>query len=1164
MYMRQLMQLSVALMLLMPSSIRASVSATEGARAAVETTQQQDGTVKGVVVNDLGEPVFGARVSVIGSNNSVTTDVDGQFELQNVAKDATVRVVYAGFRSADQKWNGKELKFALQQENVVTGTVYDAATNVPIPGVRVQATGHKRVTTMTDAEGKYKLAVPSYVTLLTFSTTDYLTVQKPVGNRDVINVRLYSDKFQENYSQDVLITSEREFEEGVSAALTIDSDIQNKLGADVRTVNRSATPGIGAAMFIRGLNSLNANTQPLIVVDGVIWDLQEGSESIHMGIYNNILSAIDVNDIRDVKVIKNGAAIYGARAANGVIVINTKRGESMATRITANIFANVALQPGTYNMLGTEDYRVYANDIVGTMNIPANRNLGFLRSDKPVFKNGKLQSGYLYYNKYHNDTDWGDVVYREAITQNYKVNVEGGDEVAMYNFSFGYTLGDSPIKGNDFSRLNVRLNSDILLADNFKTRVDISYSRVGRELLDDGLREDETAFPLTSLGAIAAVKAPFLSPYRYATTGEISPNIDISDDFAFEAAQLAGISRPNNSIYNPLTILTNASDPHKNELEYTNMGITVAPELKLGDFTITERFNYSLYRVSEKYYLPYPTSPDNNKYDFYVPSLNGKIGNYISSFFGKEAALSSDTRVDWKKVFGAHDINVFGGFRYTNFNFDSNAISGANSGSDNAFNVQPSLDHLDGEGDNNVWTNIAWYLSADYSYKTRYFLQFAAALEASSRFGVKAEGALQMLGVAWGFFPSVQAGWLVSSEPWFNVKPINMLKLRAGYDITGNDAIDYFAARSYLQAVKFYDRTMGLQLGNVENDGVKWESTSRFNVGLDAMLFDNRLALSFDWYRSTTRDLLVQKQYQYVTGMGKYWANGGELQNTGIEATVNAKLINTKNFQWELGASLGHYKNEITALDEAIAPTKVYGGEVATMVGQPVGVFWGYKTDGVIASSQDAEDYKLYQVDATGAKQYFKAGDMKFVDVDQTSGVGRIDDADKTVIGNPNPDIYGNIFTRLAYKGFSLDVNFNYSVGNDVYNYYRQKLESGSSFYNQTTAMLNRWAVDGQKTDIPAVAYGDPTGNSRFSDRWIEDGSYLRLKTIKFTYDIPVTANWLQGLSVWCAAENLYTLTKYQGVDPEFSVSNNVLYQGVDAGLLPQTRSFHLGVKINL
>jgi hypothetical protein len=327
------------------------------------------------------------------------------------------------------------------------------------------------------------------------------------------------------------------------------------------------------------------------------------------------------------------------------------------------------------------------------------------------------------------------------------------------------------------------------------------------------------------------------------------------------------------------------------------------------------------------------------------------------------------------------------------------------------------------------------------------------------------------------------------------------------------------------------------------------------------MFFENRLALSFDWYRAKTKDLLVQKQYQFVTGMGKYWANGGELQNMGIEAAINAKLVNDRNFQWELGASLGHYKNEVTALDEALNPVSVYGGEVATMVGQPVGVFWGYKTDGVIASAADADKYGLYQEDASGNKDDFEAGDVKFVDL---TGEGLINENDKTVIGNPNPDIYGNLFTRFGYRGLSLDINFNYSVGNDVYNYYRQQLESGSSFYNQTTAMLNRWTVDGQVTDMPSVAYGDPKGNSRFSDRWIEDGSYLRLKSIKLSYEIPVTASWLQGLTVWGAAENIYTFTNYKGNDPEFSVSNNVLYQGVDAGLMPQSRSFHLGVKVNL
>ena len=1093
MYMRQLMQLSMALMLLMPSAALASGTVAE----------------------------------------STVADDSVRVEKKNIAADV----------------------------RTLTGTVFDAATNQPMAGVRVQATGHKRVTTMTNADGKYKLNIPSYVTLITFSTPDYLLVQKPVGKKDIINVRLYTDNFESNYSDDIVITAENGFTEGLSAAQSIDADIQNVIGADVRTVNRSGTIGIGAAMFIRGINSLNANTQPLVVVDGVIWDLQENSETIHMGAYNNILSAIDVNDIRDVKVLKNGAAIYGARAANGVIIINTKRGESMATRITANIYANVTLQPQTPSMLSAEDYRLYANDLIGTMDVNPNRNIPFLRSDKPVYdENGKLASGFIYYDKYHNNTDWTDVVYREAVTQNYKLNVEGGDEVAMYNFSFGYTMGNSPIKGNDFNRLNVRLNSDIVLADNFDTRIDISYARVGRELLDDGLREDPTAFPLTSLGAIADVKSPFLSPYRYSNSGELSANIDVADDFAFDVAQAAGISRPNNSLYNPLTILTKGSDPHKNELEYTNMGITVAPEYKLGDFTFSETFNYSLYRVSEKYYLPY-SNPDNDKHHFYVESLNGKIGNYIGSFFGKEAALSSDTRIAWNKVFGAHSVDVFGGFRYTNFNFDSNAISGANSGSDTNFNVTQSLQHLESDGDKNVWSNISWYLSADYDYRKRYFLQLAASLESSSRFGGKAEGALNMCGVSWGFFPSAQAAWIVSSEPWFNVKPVDMLKLRAGFDITGNDAIDYLAARSYLQSVKFYRQRMGLQLGNVENDGVKWESTARFNVGLDAMLFENRLALSFDWYTSKTKDLLVQKQYQFVTGMGRYWANGGELSNMGLEATLNAKLVNEKNFKWELGASIGHYKNKVTALDETLDPVKVYGGEVITMVGQPVGAFWGYETDGVIASSKDAEEYALYQTDATGTPQHFKAGDIKFVD---KTGEGCIDDNDKTVIGNPNPDIYGNLFTRLSYRGLSLDINFNYSVGNDVYNYYRQQIESGSSFYNQTTAMLNRWRIDGQLTDIPAIAYGDPVGNSRFSDRWIEDGSYLRLKTIRLSYDIPVTASWLQGLTVWGAAENICTFTNYSGNDPEFSVSNNVLYQGVDAGLLPQTRSFHLGVKVNL
>ena len=1043
---------------------------------------------------------------------------------------------------------------ATVETRTITGTVYDAITNAPMPGVRVQATGHEKITTMTNAEGQYTLAIPSYVTLLSFSTPEYLLIQRPVYNDDIINVRLYSDGFSDNYVADIKAVEHNGFEKEISPSSTIDSDIQKNLGADIRSITRSGALAVGNAMFVRGINSLNAKTQPLVVVDGLIWDMQEGSSYLHTGIFNNILSAIDVEDIDEVKIMKNGTALYGSRAANGVLIINTKRGRSMATRIAVNAYGGITLAPKTMSVMGADDYRIYANDLVGSIaNVSPNSNFPFLRNDKD----------YVLYNMFHNDTDWEDYTYTEAFSQNYKLNVEGGDDIAMYNFSFGYTTADSPLEANNMERMNVRLNSDISLAENFDTRVDISFSRVARELLDDGIREDQSKLPISSLGYLAKIKSPFLSPYRFSDLGVISKNYDAADNFAYSPARTAGVTYPNNSLYNPMIILKNGAGAYKNEMEYTNMAITVAPELKLGEFTITETFNYSLYRVNEVYYLPYADPSGATGYDFYSVSAGKRISNYAASLFSREAVITSDTRVAWDKRFGAHELDVYGGFRYTNFEYDTNSIGGANTGNDQNFGVSGSLDDLSTSGEDNMWTNLAWYLSADYSYMTKYFLQATASLETSSRFGKNADGALKIGGVAWGFFPSVQAAWLLSSEKWFKFNPINMLKLRAGYDAVGNDAIDFYAARSYLQTANFFNKTLGLELGNVENDGVKWETTHRINLGADMMLFDNRLGLSFDVYKSKTTDLLVQKKYAFVTGMDTYWSNGGELENVGFEASANYKVANSKNFQWEVGASVGHYKSEVTALDEALNPVAVYGGEVKTMVGQPVAVFWGYKTDGVIASSQEAEALGLYKKEGTNIHK-FEAGDIKFVDINPGENPGLIDENDKTIIGDPNPDFYGNIYSSMKMKNWKLDVVCNYSVGNDIYNYYRQQLESGSSFNNQTTALVNRWTVDGQQTSTPKVVFGDPMGNSRFSDRWIEDGSYLRIKTIKLSYDVPVSYSWLQGLTLWCAAENVYTFTKYDGNDPETSVNNSILYQGIDAGLLPQSRSFHFGVKLNL
>jgi len=241
--------------------------------------------------------------------------------------------------------------------------------------------------------------------------------------------------------------------------------------------------------------------------------------------------------------------------------------------------------------------------------------------------------------------------------------------------------------------------------------------------------------------------------------------------------------------------------------------------------------------------------------------------------------------------------------------------------------------------------------------------------------------------------------------------------------------------------------------------------------------------------------------------------------------------------------------------------TEAYGATILSQVGTAAGVFYGYMTDGVYATKAAADADGYYLVNDRGQRQYFGAGDMRFVDKDQN---GIIDENDRFVIGDPNPDVYGNIYTRLNWKNWALDAVMRYSLGNDVYNYQRSLLEGGSRFYNQTTAMLSRWTAENQVTDVPRISYGDPMGNSRFSDRWIEDGSYLRLSNVTLSYTIPITSTYLQGITLWGGAYNIFTLTRYLGSDPDCGVSGSTLLQGIDRGLLASSRSFALGVKINL
>ena len=340
---------------------------------------------------------------------------------------------------------------------------------------------------------------------------------------------------------------------------------------------------------------------------------------------------------------------------------------------------------------------------------------------------------------------------------------------------------------------------------------------------------------------------------------------------------------------------------------------------------------------------------------------------------------------------------------------------------------------------------MQWYLSGDYNYMNKYFATVSMLAESNSRFGSNADGGLKVAGVKWALFPSVQLGWVLTNENWFpKTVGINYLRLNVGFGMSGNDGINNYAARTSFNTVRYNYTEIGMQLTNVGNEEIKWETTSKFNAGLQAYFLNNRLGFSANYFLHKTKDLLALKTFENpIGGINNYWTNDGEVSNTGFEVGINGKPVSMKDWHLEVGATVGHYKNEVKKLANGNYTSSIYGTDnILTAVGNPVGVFYGYKTKGVYATTAEAAAAGQYIVDETGARQYFGAGDVIFEDVNNDK---QISEADKQIIGDPNPDIFGNIFLNLNWKRFTLATNFNYSLGNDVFNYQRSVLNSGAT-----------------------------------------------------------------------------------------------------------------------
>ncbi|MBN2765683.1 MAG: SusC/RagA family TonB-linked outer membrane protein [Paludibacteraceae bacterium] len=1033
---------------------------------------------------------------------------------------------------------------------ILKGVVRDAHTRNPVNAAQIQSLFSAN-SAVTDSLGQFQISLLNNEEVVSVTGYDYNVRQISVRGRAFLEIDLYPNTFK-NYFQKVnglggskeKLTTVQAIAYGADAknGFTVSADemIHNNLNGAVRSISRSAVAGMGAVMYLRGLNSLNANAQPLFVVDGVLWHTKPEQGSVHYGYQPNPLDVIDVNDIDGITILKNGTAIYGSKAANGVVLIKTKRAKSTVTKIDVNVTSGITTEPRTIPVMNASEHLTYVSEMLKTSGMTKEQI-----DQLPYLNDDQARSNYL---RYHNNTDWTSQVYNNGTSNDYSINVNGGDDKALYYLSLGYTQNRGVVQPSGMDRYNVRLNADVNLFENASLAVNIGFSRIDRDMIDDGVN------PVSSPSWIAQIKSPVLYPFNYTSLG--TPTED------FEYYDIFGVSNPGGIIH-----FSN------NTFKKNSFNISLHPEFRINEkFRISEHFDYNLYKTNEDYYRPYL---------FASPlMLEGKgiSENARSSQIVRSNSMYSDTRADYDLTIDNHKFDIFAGIRFMMNAFRTDYVEGHNSYSNSVVNLPANFKFLRTDGVNDLYKSLSYYTNVSYSLDNKYFVDMALSVDGSSRFGRETKGGFRLFGHSWGVFPSLSAAWLMSSESFMqSAKTIDLLKLRAGLSLTGNDDVPDYLNNVYFTSVRFKDGANGALLNMLENPQIQWESSFKADLGADLILFNDRLSVSADMFYTNTYNLLNMHQLPYVAGQPFYWGNGGSLQNLGGELSLNWKVMNRRNFSWETNLNIGRYKNKITSLPENLFnkinfekgayTTNIFNAEILTAVGHSAGVFYGYKTTGVFATEVEATAAGLKIQNNDGSFSDFEAGDMIFVDMPDANGVkdGIIDEHDKQIIGNPNPDLYGSFLNTITYKSFTVSALFAGSLGNDVYNYPRSILESGLDFSNQSSSVLSRWIGEGHVTSQPKAITGDPMGNARFSDRWIEDGSFLRLKNVTLSYDLKLpNNNFLDKVNVWVAVNNVFVLTEYLGPDPEFAAGNSVLYQGIDNGLLPQSRSFFAGLKINL
>ncbi|WP_192821512.1 TonB-dependent receptor [Rufibacter sp. LB8] len=1012
---------------------------------------------------------------------------------------------------------------AMAQSRTVSGRVISSTDSSPLPGVSVVVKG-TTVGASTDVNGRYEVSVNGNQTLV-FSYLGFNNQEVAVGTRTTVDVTL--QEAARTIGEVVVVgygTQDRRELTGATAQVTaasiqdlpvvgVDQAMQGR-AAGVQISQNSGTPGGGVSVRIRGASSISASNQPLYVVDGVPLTTGDYSQVDYGGQGVNALSDLNPSDIESIDILKDAsaAAIYGSRAANGVVLITTKRGKANRTSINLNVYGgvqNVWKQP---SFLNANEYKevileAYVND-------------QYLAPDATF--DDWLDWYYGGVDFEPTDTDWiKQVTRRDAPISSYELSVSGGDAKTRYYISGNYFDQEGIVIGSRYQRYSGRLNLDHNFNDKLSFSAGLQLSRAD----NDRIVSDNTV-----VGPFAnSLASSPIWPVYYSDGSYTQPN------YYYTNAVAEG--RENDGVSSNLRALGNITATYK-----------IMPKMNLN-----VRAGVDVLNLAERTYTAtnYPGSA--------AESDEGSASKSSTTVTKRLLEATLDYRFD---LGTKSNLNVLVGTSNEKNDRDITSISGAGFPGEK-FRYLTSSSRVNGGTNLPVPTSLlSVFGRANLNVADKYLLGVNFRTDGSSRFGSE---------YRFGFFPSVSAGWRVMEEEFMpEIGALSELKLRASYGITGNQEIGDFAYLNLVTASPYADRS-GLAFTQLGFEDLKWEETTQFNAGVDVGFLNNRINLSADYYIKNTNDLLFARPLPTQSGFRSYFSNIGSVENKGFEFALNTLNFTseTRGFTWTTDLNISFNRNKVTELYNNQDIFYGFGGNSLVLrEGQPIGTFYGFKTDGIYASNADVPAAKAMDRNGDGLPDT-QAGDVNFRDI---NGDGIITDADLTIIGNAQPDFVGGFTNTFSYKGFDLTAFLQFSVGNDIASpamQYQQHLGADFLDDNMTKNVLNRWRKEGDVTDVPRATVDDINNNNRSNqDRFVYDGSYARLKNLMLGYSLPstlVSKAKLRTARIYVQAQNLVTFTDYPGFDPEVNfagTSNTTL--GVDFYTFPQARTITFGINIGL